>query len=359
MRTHRCVLGLMAAALLGAAVSGAGRGPARRRAAALRRRDRTRAPSKCSTSSSIEQPSPRVHQFRALCLDRARRGLTAPSARWPTSSPPIRFFALEAEAASPRVAAQFAAVRRRLLPPLIRRGFADATALYREGATARARQRFDDVLRLLDDPALQSDQSLADLALVASAFVELTKAQAPPPPLAVISRPIVLATAPPVIAAPARPRAGAAGRPVIRRGRLCPRTHACDGQRAGGVRAGRGDGAAAAQVDAARRAGRLAQRSPASIALEVDARGRVIAAASRTHDSPGLRPGRARGRPPVGVPAGAAERPSGQVGDHGRDRAAAGADVGSGESGGSGRSGGGRLQAASKGPGLPDLAWPT
>ena len=57
-------------------------------------------------------------------------------------------------------------MRRRLLPPLIRRGFADATAQYREGATARARQRFDDVLRLLDDPALQADQSLADLALV-------------------------------------------------------------------------------------------------------------------------------------------------------------------------------------------------
>ncbi|HWN84727.1 MAG TPA: hypothetical protein VNN99_06245, partial [Vicinamibacterales bacterium] len=54
-------------------------------------------------------------------------------------------------------------------------------------------------------PALRADQSLADLALVAGAFVELTKAQTPPPSIAVISRPIVVAPALPVIAAPADP----------------------------------------------------------------------------------------------------------------------------------------------------------
>ena len=153
---------------------------------------------------TVSEPSPRVHQYRALCLialgrpDAAERAMADIVAADP-------FFALEAEAASPRIAAQFASVRRRLLPPLIRRGFADATAQYREGATARARQRFDDVLRLLDDPALRADQSLADLALVAGAFVELTKAQTPPPSIAVISRPIVVAPALPVIAAPADP----------------------------------------------------------------------------------------------------------------------------------------------------------
>jgi tetratricopeptide (TPR) repeat protein len=203
MRTHRLLLGLLAAALLGSA------SPARaddRLAEALRLYDDatyTRA-LEVLDQLTVSEPSPRVHQYRALCLialgrpDAAERAMADIVAADP-------FFALEAEAASPRIAAQFASVRRRLLPPLIRRGFADATAQYREGATARARQRFDDVLRLLDDPALRADQSLADLALVAGAFVELTKAQTPPPSIAVISRPIVVAPALPVIAAPADP----------------------------------------------------------------------------------------------------------------------------------------------------------
>ena len=203
MRTHRLLLGLLAAALLGSA------SPARaddRLAEALRLYDDatyTRA-LEVLDQLTVSEPSPRVHQYRALCLialgrpDAAERAMADIVAADP-------FFALDAEAASPRIAAQFASVRRRLLPPLIRRGFADATAQYREGATARARQRFDDVLRLLDDPALQADQSLADLALVAGAFVELTKAQTPPPSIAVISRPIVVAPVLPVIAAPADP----------------------------------------------------------------------------------------------------------------------------------------------------------
>jgi tetratricopeptide (TPR) repeat protein len=147
---------------------------------------------------SIAEPSARVHQYRALCLIAIGRSDTAERAMADiVAADP--FFALDAEAASPRVTAQFAAVRRRLLPPLVRRGFADATALYREGATARARQRFDEVLRLLDDPVLKTDQALADLALVASAFVELTRAQTPPPPLAVNNRSIVVAPAPPAV----------------------------------------------------------------------------------------------------------------------------------------------------------------
>src|SRR6185295_5270113 len=116
---------------------------------------------------ALEQPTAAVHQYRALCLIALGRGL---------------------------------------LPPLIRRGFAEATARYREGATARAREQFDQVLKLLDDPALQNDQALSDLALVASAFVELTRAQTPPPPIESIVKPVVAAPLPPSLpAAPAGP----------------------------------------------------------------------------------------------------------------------------------------------------------
>ena len=287
MRTHRLLLGLLVAALLGSA------SPARaddRLAEALRLYDDatyTRA-LEVLDQLTVSEPSPRVHQYRALCLialgrpDAAERAMADIVAADP-------FFALEAEAASPRIAAQFASVRRRLLPPLIRRGFADATAQYREGATARARQRFDDVLRLLDDPALQADQSLADLALVAGAFVELTKAQTPPPSIAVISRPIVVAPALPVIAAPADPApappaapsstvvasapgpmrvtasAPAAFEPAVAMVRPLPRWTPPDPRTATRAYSG-------------------------AIALEVDANGRVVAAASKKTIHPAYDP---------------------------------------------------------------------
>ena len=274
MRMHRLLLGLLVAALLGSA------SPARaddRLAEALRLYDAatyTRA-LEVLDQLTISEPSPRVHQYRALCLialgrpDAAERAMADIVAADP-------FFALEAEAASPRIAAQFASVRRRLLPPLIRRGFADATAQYREGATARARQRFDDVLRLLDDPSLQADQSLADLALVAGAFVELTKAQTPPSSIAVISRPIVVAPAPPaasssavVASAPGPMRvtasAPAAFEPAVAMVRPLPRWTPPDPRAATRAYSG-------------------------AIALEVDANGRVVAAASKKTIHPAYDP---------------------------------------------------------------------
>jgi len=130
------------------------------------------------------------------------------------------FFAMDQDAASPSVIAQFADVRRRILPPQIRRGFAQATSLYRDGAKAQANERFTEVLRLLDDPALQNDQSLTDLTLVASAFVELTRAQTapppPPPPITAVARPVVAALAPasPVTDPPFEPVRAAAAPPT-------------------------------------------------------------------------------------------------------------------------------------------------
>lgn len=167
---------------------------------------------------ALEQPSPDVHQYRALCLialgrpDAAERAMSDIVAADP-------FFVLDGDAASPRVAAQFAAVRRRLLPPIVRRGVAEAMARYREGSKARAREQFDQVLKLLDDAALQNDQALSDLALVATAFVELTRAETAPPPLITpIARAIVAAPLPPPLpAAPADPEPAppAAGQPAV------------------------------------------------------------------------------------------------------------------------------------------------
>ena len=261
---------------------------------------------------AIEQPSAAVHQYRALCFialgrsDAAERAMADIVAADP-------FFVLDAEAASPRVAAQFAAVRRRLLPPLIRRGFADATARYREGATAQARQQFDRVLKLLDDPALQNDQALSDLALVAGAFVELTRAQTPPPPIAPIARSIVAAPLPPALPARSCPSAARCRRrrPLPdRRGEPAPAP----------MRVTASEPVAFEPAVAVVRPlpkwmppdvrAAAARKYSGTIAVEVDARGRVVAAASKRIIHPAydpvllaaarewvFRPARQNGRP--------------------------------------------------------------
>ena len=282
------LVGLIAAALMGtASLTAAGD----RLAEALRLYDDamyTRALDVLD-AIALEQPTAAVHQYRALCLialgraDAAERAMSDIVAADP-------FFALDAEAASPRVATQFAAVRRRLLPPLIRRGFAEATARYREGATARAREQFDQVLKLLDDPALQNDQALSDLALVAGAFVELTRAQTPPPPIAPISRSIVAAPLPPSLsAAPAAPEPAppAAVPTAVASSAPAP------------MRVTASEPVAFEPAVAVVRPlpkwmppdVRAAQRKySGAIAVEVDARGRVVAAASRKTIHPAYDP---------------------------------------------------------------------
>jgi len=265
------IVGLIAAALIGtASLAGAGD----RLAEALRLYDDamyTRA-LEVLDALAVEQPSAAVHQYRALCfiaigrVDAAERAMSDIVAADP-------FFVLDGEAASPRVAAQFAAVRRRLIPPIIRRGFAEATARYREGGTARAHEQFDQVLKLLDDPALQNDQALSDLALVASAFVELTRAQTPPPPISPIARSIAAATLPPslpaasVDAAPMRVTASepAAYEPAVAVVRPLPKWMPPDAHAA-------------------------LRKYTGAIAVEVDARGRVVAAATRRTIHPAYDP---------------------------------------------------------------------
>jgi hypothetical protein len=246
---------------------------------------------------SIEEPSPAVHQYRALCFialgraDAAERAMSDIVAADP-------FFALDDDVASPRVAAQFASVRRRLLPPIIRRGFAEATARYREGSTVEANQQFDQVLKLLEDPALQNDQALSDLALVASAFVELTRAQTPPAPITPIARSIVAAALPPSLPAPAAdpaPAVAAIAAPVPPAAAPVAATAAAPAAPASTdsalpVRVTASDPVAFEPAVAVVRPlpkwippdPRAAMRKySGTIAVEVDARGRVVSAATR------------------------------------------------------------------------------
>ncbi len=130
-------------------------------------------------------PTAELHQYRALCLlalersDEAERAMDASVVADP-------YFRPDPGALSPRVTSMFTAARRRLLPATVRERFAAAMALHREGERVQASQRFGDLLRLLQDPALKDEQSLTDLSLAAAAFVELQRAQAVPAPLPVL-----------------------------------------------------------------------------------------------------------------------------------------------------------------------------
>jgi tetratricopeptide (TPR) repeat protein len=149
-----------------------------------------------------------AQQYRALCLlglgrtDAAEQAMKQIVAIDP-------HFALDATSVSPRVVSMFESIRRRNLPPIIRRGFADATSLFRAGARQEAGERFAALLRLLDDPVLAAEDDLATLAVAARGFVELGRAQAepaapsePPAPAEapLVSAPIVVEESPSFVA---------------------------------------------------------------------------------------------------------------------------------------------------------------
>jgi tetratricopeptide (TPR) repeat protein len=142
---------------------------------------------------AVVAPTADVHQYRALALlalgqrDAAERAMSAAVVADP-------FFRPSPDVAAPRVIEMFAAARRRLLPTAIRRQFAEATALYKDGKRADAGKAFETVLRLLDDPALRGEEGLSDIALAAEGFAELTRAQIRPAP---IEAPPPLTAAPP------------------------------------------------------------------------------------------------------------------------------------------------------------------
>jgi TonB family protein len=142
---------------------------------------------------ALEAPTADVHQYRALALlalgqrEAAERAMSAVVVADP-------FFRPSPNVAAPRVIEMFAAARRRLLPVAIRRQFAEATALYKDGKRADAGHTFETVLRLLEDPALRGEEGLSDIALAAEGFAELTRAQTRPAP---IEAPPPLAAAPP------------------------------------------------------------------------------------------------------------------------------------------------------------------
>jgi hypothetical protein len=116
-----------------------------------------------------------VNEYRVFCLvaldrkDEARNAIAALVSANP-------FYELSETQASPRVRAVFKEVRKSLLPSLVQSAYADAKAAF-DRKDPQSAAGFERVLTLLRDPELSSNSDLADLAVVASAFRDLSAAR--------------------------------------------------------------------------------------------------------------------------------------------------------------------------------------
>ncbi len=122
-----------------------------------------------------------VDRYRALCLialgkaQDAERAIESIVAADP-------FFQLASADAAPRVRTAFSTVRRRMLPIVARKMYADAKAAFDRKAYPEAVQLLDKTVRVIDLIDTPNRADLADLRLLASGFLVLSHAAVNPPP---------------------------------------------------------------------------------------------------------------------------------------------------------------------------------
>jgi TonB family protein len=125
-----------------------------------------------------------VEQYRAFCLlalgrmAEADRAIEAAIVAAPFTQP-------SENDVSPRVRSRFRDVRRRMLPAIIERQYAEAKAAFHRRDTAAA-ERFTQLLKLIADAELQSvvtQPPLSQLRAMATDFLALSTPRASPPPL--------------------------------------------------------------------------------------------------------------------------------------------------------------------------------
>jgi TonB family protein len=122
-----------------------------------------------------------IDRYRALCLMALSRASEADKVieSIVTNDPLYQPGATEA---SPRVRAAFNTVRQRILPGVARQLYVEAKALFDRKAYPEAARALEKTVTVIDnvDPANRSD--LGDLRLLASGFLELSRAAAAPAP---------------------------------------------------------------------------------------------------------------------------------------------------------------------------------
>jgi tetratricopeptide (TPR) repeat protein len=149
-----------------------------------------------------------IDRYRALCLIALGRSAEADQAIETTVTLDPLYQPAAADA-SPRVRAAYAAVRHRVLPTVVRNLYASAKAAYDRKAFAEAADGLDKTVRIIDNLE-GSNPELGDLRMLASGFLDLSKAamdkpSVPPPPsppaqvsLHLVGAPVALAPVPPL-----------------------------------------------------------------------------------------------------------------------------------------------------------------
>lgn len=124
-----------------------------------------------------------IDRYRALCLIALNRGGEADRViESIVAADPL--YQPSASDASPRVRTAFSVVRQRVLPAVARSIYLEARAAYDRKAYADATQALERTVRVIDTLESPAKNELADLRVLASGFLDLSKAAAAPPPAA-------------------------------------------------------------------------------------------------------------------------------------------------------------------------------
>ena len=141
-------------------------------------------------------------QYRALCLialgrtQEAERALESLITVAPT-------YAMSDADLPPRLVGLFAQTRKRVLPGVVKKLFAEARIDFQAKNMAAARDKFEKVLVLTNDPAMADSPEAVDLRLLVPSYIDIAKSNAPAPLMASIPARSQVSTAP-VVSAPPR-----------------------------------------------------------------------------------------------------------------------------------------------------------
>jgi TonB family protein len=135
-----------------------------------------RATPDANTTAAVE-----IDRYRVLCLIALGRTADADKVieSLVTADP---FYEPSPSDAAPRVRAAFSTVRQRVLPGFARLLYVDAKAAYDRKAYREAVAALDKTVRVIDNIDGPNRADLADLRVLASGFLELSRASLAPPP---------------------------------------------------------------------------------------------------------------------------------------------------------------------------------
>ena len=121
-----------------------------------------------------------AHQYRALCLialgrtQEAERALEALINVAPT-------YVIDDADLPPRIVAMYTQTRRRIIPSVVKRIFTEARADFQAKNMAAARDKFEKVMTLTQDPAMANSAEAVDLQLLVASYIDIVKNTAPAP----------------------------------------------------------------------------------------------------------------------------------------------------------------------------------